>query len=86
MSTAKVALVTGANRGMGLETCRALAALDFQVLLGSRDLEAGIAAAESIGDDRIEPVKLDLGNPADIDAVAQVIASNWTYWSTMRAS
>ncbi|MDJ0776408.1 MAG: SDR family NAD(P)-dependent oxidoreductase [Gammaproteobacteria bacterium] len=77
MSTAKVALVTGGNRGMGLETCRALAALDFQVLLGSRDLDAGIEAAATIGGDRVEPVKLDLGNPADIDAVAQVIASNF---------
>ena len=77
MSTPKVALVTGGNRGMGLETCRALAQRDFQVLLGSRDLEAGIAAARSIGDDRVEPVKLDMGNPADIDAVAQVVASNF---------
>ncbi len=77
MSTAKVALVTGGNRGMGLETCRQLAALGYQVLLGSRDLEAGIEAAASIGGDRVEPVKLDIENPADIDAVAQVIASNF---------
>ncbi len=77
MSTAKVALVTGGNRGMGLETCRQLAARDYQVLLGSRDLEAGIEAAASIGGDRVEPVKLDIDNPADIDAVAQVIASNF---------
>ncbi len=77
MSAAKVALVTGGNRGMGLETCRQLAALGYQVLLGSRDLEAGIEAAASIGGDRVEPVKLDIENPADIDAVAQVIASNF---------
>ncbi len=77
MSAAKVALVTGGNRGMGLETCRQLAARDYQVLLGSRDLEAGIEAAASIGGDRVEPVKLDIDNPADIDAMAQVIASNF---------
>ncbi len=77
MSAAKVALVTGGNRGMGLETCRELAARGFQVLLGSRDLEAGIQAAATIDGDRVEPVKLDIGSPADIDAVAQVIASNF---------
>ncbi|NDJ35951.1 MAG: SDR family NAD(P)-dependent oxidoreductase, partial [Chloroflexi bacterium] len=32
-----IAVVTGGNRGIGLEVCRQLAALDYTVLLGSRD-------------------------------------------------
>lgn len=39
----KVALVTGGNRGIGLETGRQLAALGFTVLLGVRDLARGEA-------------------------------------------
>jgi len=38
MNTAKVVLVTASNRGMGLETCRELAAMGHRVLLGCRDL------------------------------------------------
>jgi len=77
MNTVKVALVTGGNRGMGLETCRALAQQGFQVLLGSRSLDAGIEAATEIGSDSIEPIKLDVTSPADIAAVAQFIGANF---------
>ena len=77
MSNAKVALVTGGNRGMGLAVCRELAARDYQVLLGSRELERGIEAAQEIGSERIEPVKLDMTSPADIEAVAQVVGTNF---------
>ena len=41
-----VALVTGANRGMGLETCRALAQRGYQVILTSRDQQLGQQAAQ----------------------------------------
>ena len=43
----KVALVTGANRGMGLETCRALAQRGYQVVLTSRDQRLGQQATHS---------------------------------------
>ncbi len=43
----KVALVTGANRGMGLETCRALAQRGYQVVLASRDQRLGQQATHS---------------------------------------
>ena len=39
------ALVTGANRGIGLEVCRQLAGLGSVVYLGARDIEAGESAA-----------------------------------------
>src|SRR5260370_28639595 len=41
-----VALVTGANRGMGLETCRALAQRGYQVILTSRDQQLGQQATQ----------------------------------------
>lgn len=44
----KVALVTGANRGMGLETCRALAQRGYQVVLTSRDQRLGQQATRSL--------------------------------------
>ncbi len=73
MTISKVALVTGGNRGMGLETCRQLAALGYRVLLGSRDLQAGEQAAASIGSDNVEAVKLDVISQSDIDALAKHI-------------
>ena len=44
----KIALITGANRGLGLETARQLAAQGYTVVLGARDLEKGEAAARSL--------------------------------------
>jgi len=42
-----VAVVTGANRGIGLEVCRQLAGRDYAVVLGSRDLRKGRRAASA---------------------------------------
>jgi NAD(P)-dependent dehydrogenase (short-subunit alcohol dehydrogenase family) len=44
-----VAVVTGANRGIGLEVCRQLAARGYAVVLGARDLDKGRAAAAGLG-------------------------------------
>lgn len=66
----RTALVTGANRGLGLAIARRLAELGNSVLLGSRDLEAGKDAADSLRRLGLEvvPVHLDLTDPATIDA------------------
>ncbi|MGD2172571.1 MAG: SDR family oxidoreductase [Gammaproteobacteria bacterium] len=76
MANDKVALVSGGNRGMGLETCRRLADLGYRVLLGSRDPDAGAAAAQSLDSDRVEAVKLDVTRQGDIDALAEYIGAN----------
>lgn len=47
--TGRVAIITGANTGLGLETARALAAAGAQVVLAVRDLDKGAAAVEEIG-------------------------------------
>ena len=44
----RVALVTGSNRGLGLETCRQLGHLGYQVILTARDETAGVAAATEL--------------------------------------
>jgi NAD(P)-dependent dehydrogenase (short-subunit alcohol dehydrogenase family) len=48
MAEQKIALVTGGNRGIGLEVCRQLAHLGIRVVLGSRDLAKGVAAADEL--------------------------------------
>jgi NAD(P)-dependent dehydrogenase (short-subunit alcohol dehydrogenase family) len=46
--TAKIALVTGGNRGIGLELCKQLAAQGIHVLLAARSEEKGQKAAEEL--------------------------------------
>lgn len=55
-ATGKVAVVTGGNRGMGLETCRQLARLGAAVVLTSRDPIAGEAAAKGLRDEGLDQV------------------------------
>jgi len=59
MSDTRVALVTGANQGVGLQVAKELAADGLTVLVGSRDVERGEAAAREIGQGAIA-VQLDV--------------------------
>jgi NAD(P)-dependent dehydrogenase (short-subunit alcohol dehydrogenase family) len=65
MKTTKTALVTGANKGIGLEVARQLAARGWRVFVGARDAALGEAAAESIEGDA-ELLELDVTQPASI--------------------
>jgi len=71
----KVALISGANKGIGLETARQLGKQGVTVLLGARDLAKGETAAAQLKSEGIDAraVKLDVVNPADIKAVAEKI-------------
>ncbi len=75
----KVALITGANKGLGLETARQLGALGITVLLGARDLAKGEAAAEELKEAGVDarPVKLDVDEPEDYAIVADQIATEF---------
>jgi NAD(P)-dependent dehydrogenase (short-subunit alcohol dehydrogenase family) len=69
------ALVTGANKGIGLEICRQLAQKDFFVLLGSRDEARGREAAASLAGDgaEVEAVVVDLAAPATFEKTRLLI-------------
>jgi len=66
MARARTALVTGGNRGIGLEVCRQLAGRGLQVLLSARDSDAAATAARDIGPD-VHAVQLDVISAASID-------------------
>ena len=65
----KVILVTGGNRGIGLEICRQLSMLGHSVIMGSRDLESGKLAAEKIASP-IDVQMLDVGDNEQIEKQA----------------
>jgi NAD(P)-dependent dehydrogenase (short-subunit alcohol dehydrogenase family) len=68
----QIALVTGANRGIGLEVCRQLAQRDYTVILGARDEAKGRQAAASLNQSQVIPCQLDVSDPASIER-----ARNW---------
>ena len=63
-----VALVTGGNRGIGLEVCRQLAANGHEVILGSRDRAKGEAVAGGL-----RVVRLDVADDDTVRRAAQEI-------------
>jgi NAD(P)-dependent dehydrogenase (short-subunit alcohol dehydrogenase family) len=71
----RTALITGANRGIGLAAAQRLAELGNFVFLGSRDRESGEAAAESLRRLGLDtgPVQIDLNDTASVDAVISSI-------------
>ncbi len=65
-----IALVTGANQGIGLQIAKDLVGHGFTVLVGSRDFVKGETAAKSIGADA-HPLQLDVTDQASIAAAAE---------------
>jgi NAD(P)-dependent dehydrogenase (short-subunit alcohol dehydrogenase family) len=75
----RVALVTGASKGIGLEIARGLAERGFTVLIGTRDAEAAASAAAALCESGLDVVgvQLDVGDGASIERVAATIESRW---------
>jgi NAD(P)-dependent dehydrogenase (short-subunit alcohol dehydrogenase family) len=71
-----VALVTGANQGIGLQIAKELAAKGFTVLVGSRNFARGEEAAKTIEGDA-QALELDVTDSASIAAAAARIRSEF---------
>ncbi|BDI28190.1 dehydrogenase [Capsulimonas corticalis] len=71
-----VALVTGANQGIGLQIAKELTEHGYTVLVGSRSLEKGENAAQNIGADA-HAVQLDVTDSDSIAAAAERIRSEF---------
>jgi len=72
MHDGRVALITGANQGVGLQVAKELVANGLTVLVGSRDLKRGEAAANEIGPNAVA-VQLDVTDTVSIAIAAQRI-------------
>jgi NAD(P)-dependent dehydrogenase (short-subunit alcohol dehydrogenase family) len=75
----KIALVTGANKGLGFEVARHLGASDCSVLLGARNKALGEEAAGTLKREGCEVryLSIDLDDPATIAAAAREIEKNF---------
>jgi len=82
MQDKPVALVNGANQGIGLQIAKDLAAHGFTVMVGSRNFENGQTAAKSVGADA-RAVQLDVTDQASIAAAAERIREE--LWPPRRA-
>jgi NAD(P)-dependent dehydrogenase (short-subunit alcohol dehydrogenase family) len=78
-SPKNVALVTGATRGIGLETVRQLAKAGFTTLLAGRDSARTNAAADTLKAEglSVEPIVLDVTSAESIKAAAASVQSTY---------
>ena len=77
MDETRVVLVTGGNRGLGLEFCGQLAEAGNTVLLGSRDPSKGEAAASGIEGGSIHVIPLDMSQTDSFAGVASRIGDEF---------
>jgi NAD(P)-dependent dehydrogenase (short-subunit alcohol dehydrogenase family) len=78
-SAEPVALVTGANRGIGRDVARQLAERGHRVILTARDKAKAGAAADEVSASTggtVTPLQLDVADPKSIDAAAAAVSSD----------
>ena len=75
----KIALITGANKGIGFETARQLGQEGIIVLVGARDAKKGEAAAEKLRREKIEAhaLTIDVSDAASIRKAANQVESDY---------
>jgi NAD(P)-dependent dehydrogenase (short-subunit alcohol dehydrogenase family) len=76
MQDKPVALVTGANQGIGLQIAKDLVTHGFTVLVGSRNFERGVAAAQEVGPDA-HALQLDVTDQASVTAAAMRVRNEF---------
>ncbi|MFH1481122.1 MAG: SDR family oxidoreductase [Pseudomonadota bacterium] len=79
MPSIPIAVVTGANRGLGLETSRQLARRGIKVLMGARDETSGKSSAMTLKDEGLDVVfiPLDVTNTKQIRQVKKYIEDHF---------
>lgn len=79
MTTHKIALVTGANKGIGLEIARQLAEAGAMVFLGARNTARGQQAARALASDGLDVkwIAIDLNDETTLTSAAQVIEDRY---------
>jgi NAD(P)-dependent dehydrogenase (short-subunit alcohol dehydrogenase family) len=75
----RIALVTGANKGIGYETARQLASQEVRVLLGARDSQRGNEAAAKLQGEGLDVqfLQLDVNDPATHQTARRFIEDNF---------
>ncbi|XWS77079.1 hypothetical protein CRYUN_Cryun01aG0231700 [Craigia yunnanensis] len=80
-SLQRYAVVTGANKGIGLEICRQLASKGIMVVLTARDEKRGLEALEKLKDsgfsDHLVFHQLDVADPASIIYLADFVKNRF---------
>lgn len=76
----KIALVTGANRGLGLQACKVLAELNYHVLLTSRNKDKGIKAADDLRNQGFNVIfhPLDVTDSDSIQVLAAFVQKQYS--------
>src|SRR5256885_2353658 len=75
MKKKRIALITGANKGIGFETARQLGKKSITVLVGARDAAKGEAAAEELRKEGIEAraIEIDMSKPESVKEAAEEV-------------
>lgn len=79
MTDKKIALITGANKGLGFETARQLAKQNIKVLIGARDETRGREAAEKLQSEGFEAefIQIDVTNEKSLESAAKYVEENY---------
>ncbi len=79
MTTKKIALITGANRGIGFETARQLATQGIKVLIGARSEEKGLEAESTLKNEGldVEFIRLDVDDPKTHETAAKYVEDTY---------
>lgn len=79
MSTQKIAVITGANRGIGFETARQLGAQGIKVLIGARSKEKGLEAESKLKNEGldVEYINLDVNDLKTHESAAKYIEATY---------